>query len=69
MFLVKEPDYLDPTHKKIVAVSNMLWSEAGGDIIGYARLCSDWTHDNMTYSTIHPDNVTFPPQVPQLSRR
>ena len=59
LFLMKESDHIDPTHKKIVSVSNMLWSEAGGDIIGYARLCSDWTHDNMTYTTVHPKNVTF----------
>ena len=49
----EEGDLIDPTNSKIVSTANALWDRAGGDIIGFARMCHEWTFANMTYGNMN----------------
>jgi len=43
--------HLDPSHQTIQSTSNILWSQAQGNYLQYARLCYDWVSstENFTY--------------------
>ena len=58
-YLGKEAnDVVDPKNPEIVQVSNMLWEETSGDLIGYARKCYEWTASSFTYG--NPDDGLLP---------
>ena len=58
-YLGKEAnDVVDPKNPELVQVSDMLWKETSGDLIGYARKCYEWTASNLTYG--NPDDGLLP---------